>query len=55
MNAVEHSPIGDEPLIASARRTLGIEVAGISALRSGLDADFARACRLCLACSGGSS
>ena len=39
-------------LLASARRTLTIEAHAIAALERRLDAGFAQACRLCLACLG---
>ncbi|HEY3809722.1 MAG TPA: KpsF/GutQ family sugar-phosphate isomerase [Steroidobacteraceae bacterium] len=52
MNAVEHSIPSDQFLLRSARRTLEIEAAALEALRQGLDQSFARACGLCLRCSG---
>jgi arabinose-5-phosphate isomerase len=44
--------VTDEMLLAAARRTLEIELAGVAALTSRLGASFSAACRLCLACSG---
>jgi len=52
MNAVEHSATSDEALLQAARRTFEIEAQGLESLRRGLDGLFARACRLCLECSG---
>jgi arabinose-5-phosphate isomerase len=52
MNAVENSTPSDQFLLRSARRTLEIEAAALEALRQGLDQSFARACGLCLRCSG---
>ncbi|MBV9343889.1 MAG: KpsF/GutQ family sugar-phosphate isomerase [Gammaproteobacteria bacterium] len=39
-------------MLASARRALAIEARAVEALSARLDAEFARACRLCLECSG---
>jgi len=52
MNAVELSATSDETLLQAARRTFEIEGAALVALRERLDGVFARACRLCLQCSG---
>jgi arabinose-5-phosphate isomerase len=46
------SPLEDSALLATARRTLESEQAGISALVSRLDARFAAACRALLNCQG---
>jgi arabinose-5-phosphate isomerase len=48
----ERSTTSDGELLQAARRTFDIESAALSALRAGLDQLFARACRLCLACTG---
>jgi arabinose-5-phosphate isomerase len=45
-------PADANELLASARRTLTIEAGAIEALEHRLDAGFAEACRLCLACKG---
>lgn len=42
----------DEPLLASARRALAVEARAVEALGGRLGAEFARACRICLACAG---
>jgi arabinose-5-phosphate isomerase len=42
----------DSQLLASARRALEIEAQAVAALAPRLDGDFARACRICLACEG---
>jgi arabinose-5-phosphate isomerase len=39
-------------LIAGGRRALGVEIRGLVALESRIDAAFAAACRLCLDCRG---
>src|SRR6202041_1510617 len=52
MNAVEHTPGGDDAALESARRTFDIEGAALSALRARLDGSFVAACRICLACRG---
>lgn len=52
MNAVETSPLSDQSLLRSARRTFEIEAAALEALRAGLDRSFAQACQQCLRCSG---
>jgi len=52
MNAVEHSATSDQSLLQAARRTFEIEAAALQALRERLDGAFARACRLCLQCTG---
>ena len=46
------SPPDDAALLAAGRRTLASEQAGIEALQARLDARFAAACRLLLACAG---
>jgi arabinose-5-phosphate isomerase len=51
MKPNEHSATGDQALLESAARTIEIEAAALQALRAGLDHSFARACRLCLACT----
>ncbi|MGH8140906.1 MAG: KpsF/GutQ family sugar-phosphate isomerase [Steroidobacteraceae bacterium] len=52
MNDVQDSPTGQDKLLTSARRTFGIETAALQALAGRLDASFAAACRMCLACTG---
>jgi len=52
MNAVEHRTASDAALLQAARRTFDIEAAALASLRATLDEQFARACRLCLACTG---
>jgi len=52
MNAVEHSTPSDQSLLQTARRTIEIEIAALESLRAGLDQSFARACQLCLRCTG---
>jgi arabinose-5-phosphate isomerase len=49
-----HAPnsVTDAALLAAGERTLASEQAGIAALRARLDARFAQACRLLLACQG---
>src|SRR6201996_5938572 len=42
----------DAQLLASARRALTIEAQAVSALIPRLDARFAEACRVCMACEG---
>ena len=44
--------IGDEQLLASARRALAIETAALEALTPRLGPPFAQACRICLECRG---
>jgi len=46
------SPPDDAALLANGRRTLASEQAGIAALQARLDARFAAACRILLACEG---
>ena len=46
------SPPADAALLATARRTLASEQAGIAALATRLDGQFAAACRALLACEG---
>ena len=43
---------GDEQLLASARRALGIEARAVEALTPRLDGAFVHACRICLECRG---
>jgi arabinose-5-phosphate isomerase len=43
---------GDEQLLASARRALGIEARAVEALAPRLGPQFAQACRICLECRG---
>jgi arabinose-5-phosphate isomerase len=54
--AVPHEPqdsqTGEAALLASARRTLSVEIAGITAMRERLDGAFAAACHICLGCLG---
>ena len=53
MSKVSASPLDDSALLATARRTLEIEQAGIAALSSRLDARVRRGLpRCCLACKG---
>ncbi len=52
MRKVSASPLEDSALLATARRTLASEQAGIAALNKRLDAQFAAACRALLACEG---
>jgi len=42
----------DAPLIDSAKRALAIEADAVKALLAKIDARFAQACRICLACQG---
>ena len=42
----------DEALLASARRALAVEARAVEALGPRLGTEFARACRICLDCSG---
>lgn len=42
----------DPTLIAAGRRALATEIRGLAALEARIDAAFAAACHLCLACSG---
>jgi len=51
VNAVQQSA-SDAALIASARRTLDIELNALAALATRLDPRFAAACRACLDCRG---
>lgn len=46
------APLDDAGLLDAGRRALNIEAAAITALSPRLDASFAAACRLCLACTG---
>jgi len=52
MRQIAARPPDDAPLLATARRTLESERAGIGALLGRLDARFAAACRALLACEG---
>ncbi len=45
-------PAADAPLLASARRALEIEAQAVASLAPRLDAHFASACRMLLACKG---
>src|SRR6202142_3328616 len=51
-----HSPMDldytDESLIDLGRQALNIEIEGLRAQLPRLGAEFARACRICLACKG---
>ena len=55
-SAPGHAPSAPAPadadLLASARRVIGIEAEALAALERRLDASFAEACRLVLACRG---
>jgi arabinose-5-phosphate isomerase len=51
VNAVQQST-SDAALLASARRTLEVELEALAALATRLDARFAAACRACLNCRG---
>jgi arabinose-5-phosphate isomerase len=46
------APVGDEQLLASGRRALGIEARAIESLTPRLGPAFAHACRICLECRG---
>jgi arabinose-5-phosphate isomerase len=46
------APLGDEQLLASGARALGIEARAIESLTPRLGPAFARACRICLECRG---
>jgi arabinose-5-phosphate isomerase len=46
------SALSDQNLVEVARRALAIEIEGLRAQVPRLGADFARACRICLACGG---
>lgn len=48
----QHSQTGESALLASARRTLGVEIAGLAAMSERLDGAFAAACHVCLGCIG---
>ena len=52
MRSLTASPPDDAALLATGRRTLASEQAGIEALHARLDARFAAACRILLACEG---
>ncbi|HEY7928654.1 MAG TPA: KpsF/GutQ family sugar-phosphate isomerase [Steroidobacteraceae bacterium] len=52
MNEPQHNLTGDSTLLASARRTLGVEIQGLAAMRERLDGAFAAACHVCLGCVG---
>jgi len=48
----QHSQTSESHLLASARRTLEMEIAGLAAMRERLDGAFAAACHVCLGCAG---
>ncbi|HEX4052470.1 MAG TPA: KpsF/GutQ family sugar-phosphate isomerase [Steroidobacteraceae bacterium] len=48
----QHSQTSESALLASAQRTLGVEIAGLTAIRERLDGAFAAACHVCLGCVG---
>jgi len=48
----QQSQTGESVLLASARRTLGVEIAGLTAMSERLDGAFAAACHVCLGCLG---
>jgi arabinose-5-phosphate isomerase len=52
MNDVDHSQTGETTLLQAARRTFGVEIEALTALRERLDGRFAAACHVCLACAG---
>lgn len=52
MTALPSPSPQDEPLLASARRAVGIEARAVESLLPRLDKGFADACRVCLACEG---
>jgi arabinose-5-phosphate isomerase len=53
MNLPVQPPSGDDAsLLSAGRRALAIETRALQALESRIGAAFARACRLCLACTG---
>src|ERR1700688_867177 len=52
MRSPTASPPDDDALLATGRRTLASEQAGIESLQARLDARFAAACRILLACQG---
>jgi arabinose-5-phosphate isomerase len=52
MNEPQHSQTSASTLLESARRTLGVEIEGLTALRNRLDGAFATACHVCLSCAG---
>lgn len=52
MNEPQHSLTSEGALLASARRTLDVEIEGLTALRERLDGAFAAACHVCLGCVG---
>jgi arabinose-5-phosphate isomerase len=52
MRSSTASPPDDAALLATGRRTLASEQAGIESLHARLDARFAAACRILLACAG---
>lgn len=52
MNLASTHSIQEDQLLASARRALSIEARAVEALGSRLDARFAEACRVFLACQG---
>jgi len=52
MGTASATAVEDSALLASARRTLQREQTGIAGVSARLDADFARACRTLLGCTG---
>ena len=52
MTEPKHSQSGQSALLASARRTVDVEIEGLIALRERLDGAFAAACHICLSCGG---
>jgi arabinose-5-phosphate isomerase len=52
MNDPQQSQTGESALLRSARRTVGIEIEGLTALRERLDGAFAAACHILLGCVG---
>jgi arabinose-5-phosphate isomerase len=52
MQSLTAPPADATQLLASARRALSIEASAVAALVARLDASFAAACHLCLACVG---
>jgi arabinose-5-phosphate isomerase len=52
MNAAPQTAPTDASLVAAGRRALRIEATAVDALHARLGAEFAEACRICLACTG---
>ena len=52
MSSLPHRPPNDSLLTAAGQRALTIEATALQALLPRVDARFAAACRLCLACTG---